>query len=262
MHALLLLALALAPDAPLAAAPRALVQNPTPPGPADGRPEVKALLEQLNAHAGKRGKEDSEAISVIDKLVTEFAASGPKDKAAIVKQLDKCFTEKRQEDKDGVRENKLFIAAATALGEMKPECVPVYMKWIGEKSHKKDIPLQRLLILKLGKTKDEGGRALLVNLLQDENAKIQAAAAEALGEYGDADQKVRKATFEALLKLLMSTKGQVDSNVNDLIARERYDTIAAPISTALGRLSGQKDLNPEEFQRWWNKNKKEEWPKP
>ena len=261
MHAALLLALAISPVAPRALPHEAAIQNPAPT-PADGRPEVKTLCEELGAHAGKRGKEDSEAISVIDKLVQEYANSGPKDRAAIVKQLDKCFTEKRQEDKDGVRENKLFIAAATALGEMKPECVPVYLKWIGEKSHKKDIALQRLLILKLGKTKDEAGRKPLINLLNDENAKIQAAAAEALGEFGEASQEVRKATFEALLKLLMSNKGQVDSNVNDLIARERYDPIAAPIATALGRLSGQKDQSPEEYQRWWNKNKKEEWPKP
>jgi len=261
MHVALVLALSLAPLAPRAAAAPLALQNPAPT-PADGRPEVKTLCEELGAHAGKRGKEDSEAISVIDKLVQEFANSGPKDRAAIVKQLDKCFTEKRQEDKDGLRENKLFLAAATALGEMKPECVPVYLKWIGEKSHKKDIALQRLLILKLGKTKDEAGRKPLINLLNDENAKIQAAAAEALGEFGEASQEVRKTTFEALLKLLMSNKGQVDSNVNDLIARERYDTIAAPIATALGRLSGQKDLSPEEYQRFWNKNKKEEWPKP
>ncbi len=261
MHAALLFALALSPVAPRVVAPEAAFQNPAPT-PADGRPEVKTLCEQLGGHAGKRGKEDSEAISVIDKLVQEFANSGPKDRAAIVKQLDKCFTEKRQEDKDGLRENKLFLAAATALGEMKPECVPVYLKWIGEKSHRKDIALQRLLILKLGKTKDEAGRKPLINLLNDENAKIQAAAAEALGEFGEASLEVRKATFEALLKLLMSTKGQVDSNVNDLIARERYDTIAAPTATALGRLSGQRDLSPEEYQHWWNKNKKEEWPKP
>ncbi|MFM7299150.1 MAG: HEAT repeat domain-containing protein, partial [Planctomycetota bacterium] len=245
MHVTLVLALSLAPLAPRAVAAPLALQNPAPT-PADGRPEVKTLCEELGAHAGKRGKEDSEAISVIDKLVQEFANSGPKDRAAIVKQLDKCFTEKRQEDKDGLRENKLFLAAATALGEMKPECVPVYLKWIGEKSHKKDIALQRLLILKLGKTKDEAGRKPLINLLNDENAKIQAAAAEALGEFGEASQEVRKTTFEALLKLLMSNKGQVDSNVNDLIARERYDTIAAPIATALGRLSGQKDLSPEE----------------
>lgn len=266
MQVLLALALAFAPSAPLRAAPlpAALpspsLQDPAP-GPVDGRPEVKELCDKLGGHAGKRGKEDSEAISVMDKLVQEFPNCGPKDRAAIVKQLDKCFTEKRQEDQDGVRDNKLFIAAATALGEMTPENVPVYLKWIGEKSHRKDIALQRTLILKLGRTKAEAGRVPLIDLLQDENAKIQAAAAEALGEYADIELKLRKATFESLLKILMSAKGQVDSNVNDLIARERYDTIAAPITTALGKLSKHDEHDPNEWQRWWNKNKKENWDK-
>lgn len=235
-------------------------QDPTP-GPADNRPELKELCDKLGGHAGKRGKEDTEAISVIDKLVQEFPNCGPKDRALVVKQLDRCFTEKRQENEDGLRENKLFIAAATALGEMAPECVPVYLKWIGDKAHRKDLALQRVLILKLGRTKAEAGREPLINLLQDESAKIQAAAAEALGEYAEIDLKLRKTTFESLLKLLMSVKGQVDSNVNDLIARERYDTIAAPITTALQRLSKHEEHDPNEWQRWWNKNKKEDWDK-
>jgi hypothetical protein len=233
-------------------------QGQTPP---DSRPEIKELLEKLGAHAGKRGKEDTEAVGVIDRLVQEFQNSGPKDRAAIVKQLDRCFTEKRQEDENGVRENKLFIASATALGEMAPECVPVFLKWIGDKAHRKDLALQRVMILKLGRAKSEAGRQPLIDLLLDENPKIQAAAAEALGEYAGIDLKQRKPTFEALLKLLTSTKGQVDSNPNDLIAKERYDTIAAPIVTTLQKLTGHEEHDPVEWQRWWNKNKKEDWDK-
>src|SRR5688572_3482009 len=178
------------------------VQDPAPAP--DNRPEIKALVEQLGAHAGKRGKEDQEAISQIDKMVQEFKACGPKDRALVVKSLDKCFTEKRQEDENGVRDNKLFTAAGTALGEMAPESVPVFLKWIGDKAHRKDIPLQRLLILKLGKCKAEEGRQPLMDLLNDDQAQIQAAAAEALGEYGEIELKLRKATFESLLKVLMS----------------------------------------------------------
>jgi hypothetical protein len=233
-------------------------QEPTQTPP-DSRPEIKAMLEELDGHAGKRGKADQEAIGVIDKLFGEFKNSGPKDRAAIVKALDKCFTEKRQEDENGVRDNKLFIAAGTALGDMAPESVPVLLKWIGDKAHRKDLPLQRLLILKLGKTKSEIAREPLINLLNDDQAQIQAAAAESLGEYCEIDQKLRKATFEALLKTLMSIKGQVDSNSSDTIARERYDTIAAPIVTSLQRLSGYEEHDPNEWQRWWNKQKKEDW---
>jgi HEAT repeat protein len=233
------------------------VQDPAPVP--DNRPEIKALVEQLGAHAGKRGKEDQEAITQIDKMVQEFKACGPKDRALVVKSLDKCFTEKRQEDENGVRDNKLFTAAGTALGEMAPESVPVFLKWIGDKAHRKDIPLQRLLILKLGKCKAEQGREPLINLLNDDQAQIQAAAAEALGEYVEFDLKIRKATFESLLKILTGVKGEVDQDPNNTIARERYDTIAAPIVTSLQRLSGHEEHHPDEWQRWWNKNKKEDW---
>ena len=262
MQALLAIVLALStPGASAPVQPPHAIARQNPPAPADNRPEVKELCDKLGAHAGKRGKEDSEAISVMDKLVQEFPNCGPKDRALVVKQLDKCFGEKRQEDQDGVRENKLFLAAATALGEMAPESVPVYIKWIGDKAHRKDLALQRVMILKLGKTKAEAGRTTLLDLLVDPSAKIQAAAAEALGEYAEIEQKLRKTTFESLLKILMSAKGQVDSNVNDLIARERYDTIAAPITTALSKLAKREEHDPNEWQRWWNKNKKEDWDK-
>ncbi len=235
----------------------AVSQDPVPV--VDNRPEIKALVDQLSAHAGKRGKEDQEAISQIDKLVQEWKNCGPQDKALVVKQLDRCFTEKRQEDQDGVRDNKLYLAAATALGEMAPESVPVFLKWIGDKAHRKDIPLQRLMILKLGKCKAEQGREPLIDLLNDDLPQIQAAAAEALGEYAEFDQKVRKQSFEALLKILTGVKGEVDQSPTDTIARDRYDTIAAPIVTSLQRLSGHEEHHPDEWQRWWNKNKKEDW---
>ena len=235
----------------------ALAQDPPPP--VDNRPELKAMIDEMLGHITKRGKEDHEAIGVIDKLVQEFPKCGPKDRGAIVKSLDRCFSEKRQEDENGVFDNQLYIASATALGEMAPESVPVLLSWIGNKAHRKDLKLQRVLILKLGKTKNEAGREPLINLLVDKDAQIIAAAAEALGEYSAVELKLRKSTFDELLKVLMGAKGQVDSNPNDTVARERYDMIAAPIVTSLTRLSGHEEHDPNEWQRWWNKNKKEDW---
>ena len=55
------------------------------------------MLDELDSHTSKRGKEDLEAIGVIDRILQEWEKSGPKDRAAIIKALDKCFTEKRQE---------------------------------------------------------------------------------------------------------------------------------------------------------------------
>lgn len=229
----------------------------------DNRPEIKALVEDLAKRIEKRGKEDHEAISVVDKLVQEFPKCGPKDRAVVVAALDKCFTVKRQEDQEGVRDNKLYIACAVALRTMAPESAKVLMSWIGSKEHKKDIPLQEKLIQSLGKTKDENGRKFLIKLLNDKNSRILAASAEALGEYGDSELKLRKETFEELLKLLMEAKAANDagqaSNQSDPIAAEKYNTIAAPIISALQKLAKHDEHDPNEWQRWWNKNKRENW---
>ncbi|HVS20134.1 MAG TPA: HEAT repeat domain-containing protein [Planctomycetota bacterium] len=232
-----------------------LVQDP----PEDKREDIKVLVEELDSHAGARGDKDTEAVAVIDKLVQLFGECGPKDRASIVKGLDKCFKEKRQEDANGVRQNQLYLAAATALGEMAPESVPVLTEWIGHKTHRKDQPLQRLLILRLGKTADPRGIKTLIKLLDDPDPPIQAAAAEAMGEYQGAELEARKEMFEELLRLIMSLKNGVDTDVTDPIARNRYDTVAAPIITSLQRLSGHKEHVPEEWLRWWNKNKKADW---
>jgi hypothetical protein len=227
----------------------------------DNRPEIKTRLEELKTHIDKKGKADNEAIAVLDKLHEEFPNSGPKDRAAIVKAINECFEVKRQESEDGVRDNKLFVASAVCLRDMGPESAPVLMKWIGNKAHRKDIALQQKLILSLGRTRDEAGRKALLDLLTDKTGAIVAATAEALGEFAESDQKVRKENVERLLNTLMPLKALVDvSNPTD-IDRERYDTCSAPIITSLQRLSKHEETDPNKWLAWWNDNKKKDWDK-
>ena len=235
---------------------RVVAQDPPLP---DARPEVKEMVDKLGVHASKRGKEDVQAKGVIDQMLQEFSKCGPKDRVAMVKALDKCFTEKRQETEDGVRDNGLYISAAVALGEMAPESVPVLLKWIGDKSHRKDVELQKKLILLSGRTKHADAREPLINLLLDKDPQIAAAAAEGLGNYAEIEQKLRKSTFEEILKVLTSARNAVDADANDTIARDRYDVMSAPMITSLQRLSGTEITAPADFQHWWNKNKKEDW---
>lgn len=227
---------------------------------ADKRPEVAELIAKLEADVGKNTPAgDTDAVGDIDQLLMQFPKSGPKDRIAIAKALSKCFEAKRRESEAGVPNNKMFLASARALGEMGPESVKPLISWIGQKDLRKDLALQRMLILSLGKTRDKDGVKPLSLILQNKDATLISAGAEALGEYAASDVATRKQVFEDLLKVLMSAKGQVDADVNDTIARERYDVIKAAIMTSLGKLAAHSEQEPEEFQRWWNKNKKTDW---
>ncbi len=225
----------------------------------DKRPEVETLCDEMKAHVGKGGSEDQDAVAVVDKLLQEYKDSGPKDRASIVNALSKNFEAKRRENSEGVRDSRIFRASAAALGQMGPDATKTLTKWIGHKDHRKDLPLQSDLIHALGKTKDKAAVPALVALLENKDAPLVGAAADALGEFSEADVDLRKKGFEGMLKVLMSAKGSKDSNLNDTIAKDRYDTIASPIITALTRLSGHDERDPDEWQRWWNKNKAKNW---
>lgn len=225
----------------------------------DKREEIKELVDKLKGHIGKRGDQDTEAIGVIDQLNQEFPESGPKDRAAIIKQLGKCFDVKRQPLSPGVANNRLFLATAICLGEMGPEASKTLLKYVGHKKHRKDITLQRALILSVGKTKDKSAVKSILGLLNDKDNTIIASAAESLANYSEIELKTRKDIFNDLLKILTTAKAVKDGDLNDIFAREKFDAIAGPITTTLQELSGHDARKPEAWQRWWNKNKKKDW---
>ncbi len=253
----------------LAPAPLSAAAPPPPPAPraveaqdeeiVDKRPVIKELLGNLKEHIGKRGEQDNEAVQVIDKLLSEYPRCGPKDRSSITKGIGKCFDQKRRPLSEDVPNNKLYMAAAVCLGEMGTEAAPVLVKYIGHKRHKKNLSLQRALILSLGKVKDPKSIKTLLDLLKNKDNVVIAAAAEALGEYKGAPQKIRKEAFNELLKLLTTIKALKDGDMNDIASRDKYDVIAAPITTSLQLLSGHDARKPEDWQRWWNKNKKKDW---
>lgn len=233
---------------------------------ADKRPEVAATLEKLEKHVEKHGNEDSDAITIIGQLGGEFTKSGPKDKSAIVNALNKCVEAQRAEPKKGEFNNKLAIAAADALGQMGPESVPTLIANIGQKNLRKDIQLQRQLLLSLGKTRDKEAIKTLTMNLENKDAPLVAAAAEGLGEFEDAKQDVRKELFSAAIKALMAGKNAKDAEqagsgatAHTTIATERYDVISAPLLKTLHRLSKHDESTPELWERWWNKNRQANW---
>jgi len=249
----LLVPLALAPVAP----PVPVLQDDA--AVQDERPEVKALLDELGDLIKGKGEKDDEAIQTLDKLWQEFPSSGPKDRTAIVKGFANCFDVKRtKEIEEGVPDNRLYLASATALGNMGPESVKPLMSLIGDKAHRKDARLQQTLTLSLGKTKSPDALKTLLGLLKHKDAPMQAAGAEALGNYSDAPLQTRKDIFEELLKAMMDQKAKKE-DVTNQEAQERWNTISGPIIETLQKLTGQVESDPEMWQRWWNDNKKKDW---
>lgn len=225
----------------------------------DKREVVKDLIAQFDDHVKAKGKEDTEAIAVLDKLNQEFEQSGPKDRAAIVKSVDKALLAKRKDIDENVPDIKLALACAVVLGHMGPESTkPLISAATGKKLERSEA-LHREAILSLGKTRDEKAIKPLLELATDKDAYVQGAGVEGLGEFREADEKFRKEIVEELIKNIMPLQAAVDADSSDILARERYDVVAPPTNTTLQRLTDQNIRDFHEWQTWWNKNKREDW---
>ena len=227
----------------------------------DKRPEVKALTEQLLAHTKKRGAEDAQAGRIVERLVTEFKRSGPSDKKLIVNEVTRAMRVKRPFSRDGARQRELFLVGASALGKMGPESVSSLIRLVTDKNHKEDYEVRGAIIAGLGETRDEKGVKTLTKELDEFNAQVQAAAAEALGQFTNLDHKKRKAIFEDLLKLLMSAQAEHQSDPTGMTSADRWRRVQGPCQRSMGKLSGANAGSPNNWQRWWNKNKKRNWDK-
>lgn len=227
----------------------------------DNRPEIEALIEELEDHVKEKGDEDAEAVAVIEKLTKEFPESGKRDRKDIVKELSDCLKARRRPNRDGLMNTVLHEAAAKALGEMGPNSVKDLQRWIDHKSFEDKNPVRVQLILSLGRTKDEDGVDTLVDLLPNHDAEIQAATANALSNFIHLDERDRKKIFKEVLDEITRVKNIIDVDNVDPIERKRYDVIAAPMIRTLQELSGNFDVrDPLKFRSWWNDNKHEDWP--
>lgn len=257
---LLTLGLLVAPSAlaPAVAAPLLVLVDDDEEKP-DKREIVEQLIDEFEDHVKAKGKEDDAAVAVLDKLNQEFENSGPKDRSSIVKAIDKALYAKRKDISEDVPDIKLGMACAVVLGHMGPESTKPLTKAATGKKLERSQSLHRAAILSLGKTKDEDAIDPLLELAEHKNAYVQGAAIEGLGQFREADQKQRKEIVETLIKNIIPLKTAVDEDSSDILARERYDTIGPPTTTTLQNLTDQNIRDFNEWQSWWNNNKREDW---
>lgn len=240
----------------------------------DKRPEVANLIDQLEDHVKAKGEEDDEAMGVIDELTIEFEESGPKDRGDIAEAVGDCLRVKRKDLAEDVPDQKLQAHAARAMGSLGLEGGEELLKLVTDKALTGKIKAQREAILSLGRTAHPKGVKVLVGLLDNAVYEVEGAAAQALGGYKEADEKVRKDIVKALLKKIVPLADRIEdegdysggaggyggggNQENEEIQKE-YQALAAGTMSALRALTGHSEEDFRAWEAWWNDNKREKW---
>jgi HEAT repeat protein len=238
--------------------PLALGALPLP----DDDPAVEEAIEALKT--ALKDKQDDTAVATIDRLTVLARDAGPKDKKKIAKGVGETFGAKRVpregESKDEVF--RAFVAAAASLGQMGDEGVGPLVRALEQRSFRHEPALRAKILAALGATKSEKATKPLLDMLEDKDYDLIAAAADALGNYDKAPLPPRKEIVERLVRHLESAANAANPSspqVDASEARRKYDRIGGPLLSTLAKLTGQDFRDPLEWVKWWNDNKKRPW---
>jgi hypothetical protein len=240
-------------------------QDPAPPKGPDK--EVAEKLDVLkDCVLDKKLARDADGVAAIDVLLQKLQAGvDPKDHQAIVKGFDFALTQGKLRPPETVQ---LYIAAAAALGQCGVEGAKVLKSAYLNKrfpERREWVPLREVFLRHLGKTKDEAQvKFLCVEARTNHEAALQAAAGEALGNYEDSKDTVRK----EIVGVLIAKWGEIEEiasqvgtgNMEAQNAQDRRATISDKWSSTLEKLTRQTLRKFTEWQTWFNKNKGQPWP--
>ena len=242
----------------------ALAQVPAPAKGPDK--EIAEKIATLRACVqDKKFARDEEGRAIIDALWQKMSAGvDEKDQLAITKALEDVLilgVKVRPSD------NKvLYTAAAAALGYCGAEGAKVLKTQYGNKrfpDRKEWVPLREQFLKSIGKTKDESMVAFLCSEAQNHEPALQAAAGEALGNFEESKDTVRKEIVSRLLIIwgsLAEKASQMGSG--NMEAQTASDTLAAisdKWNTTLAKLTKQNFRKHADWQAWNNKNKNLPW---
>lgn len=237
-------------------------QESEPPKAPD--PQVsKDVSDYKELVADKKMSKDTEARTYLSKWVESFDAMHPKDQGAVVGALHGTFTRAKQREPEKI---ELYDAAAVALGRMGKGGAKALKDVFGHSRFRKSewVALRGRLISCLGGTQDPGyWDFILDTATRDPEDQIMAKAGGALANYEKADIKVRREIVKKLLKRFVEIHNQSRTeSLDDPVAQSRqrtYAAIADPWNTTLAKLSGQAFRSPQDWEKWWNDHKDDNW---
>lgn len=239
-----------------------LAQSPPAKGPDKEIAEKVAVLKEVVAD--KKFTRDAEGLQVIDFLLQKVQGTiEPKDRTIVVKALGDVFTGGKVRPHDKI---ELYVGAAAALGYCGPEGAKVLKAAFQDKRfpEKTDwVPLREQLLKNLGRTKDESMIKFLCNeARRNHEAGLQAAAGEALGNFEDSKEELRKDIVSELLIRygeLNQLATQIGSSIDAQNAQDRLSTLKDKWNSTLAKLTKQNFDKFGDWQAWYNKNKSQPW---
>ncbi len=245
-----------------ALAPAAPAQKPPKK---DQDPEVAAKVDLLDEVADDRKFErDAEGVAAIDVLYQKHEEGlHPKDEKMVLKALDDVLNRSKVRD---ANQTQLYDAAAAALGQHGAGGAKALKKAFESKRFPDKpewVPLREKLLRNIGKTKEES----MVKFLIDEarrnpEAALQAAAGEALGNFEESPEKVRKEIVSQLLITygsLAEIASQLGTNIEAQNAQRRLAALSGKWNDTLRKLTKQDFDAFREWQDWYNDNKNKPW---
>src|SRR5262249_38123454 len=156
-----------------------------------------------------------------------------------------------------------YTATAVALGHLgkdgaKPLLETIKSNRFPEK--KEWVPLRETLLKQLGKTKDEAIVEFLIKIArQHPEPALQAAAGEALGNFDDSKEALRKDIVNNLLIRygeFASLASVIDpANIQAQNARNALAVIQGKWNETLRRMTKQNFDQYQQWNEWYNKNK-------
>jgi hypothetical protein len=212
----------------------------------DDLPEVKQACDALDK--AYKDKDDDAAKAGLRALVDRMAGAGPKDQKKMLGAISRAY-DQRRDDKG------LIVGATVALGACGPQAGAALQAAFNHKAFKKDPEMMRLIAVELGRTLDEKSVPFLVDLLDFKFFEVIAGAAEGMSHFHAAPLKTRKLLVGPLVKTFESAANAAQ-DLQDVVAKEKYGIIGAPILDALQKLTGQNLRDAIAWTKWWNDNKK------
>jgi len=220
---------------------------------------LKDLKRGLKARRSSDEFERQDAIQLvvtsIDSLTYDFDLYEERTQKDVVKAMAGILSKWVDEDSE-----PLHFAAAVALSEMGDHGAAAIRKTRGISHIDRNMAVRALLVEALGKHRVEKDCDYFFSLLTHDSPEIVRSACNALAEFYEADQALRKRIFQQVLKVYgKAHDADAKKKGEDDIAHERLLRIEVPMNYTLDRMTGYDLQSVPEWREWWAKHQDGEW---